>query len=307
MRHKAISAVGGALLSRRAALPRTDRQVDLEAVPALLAAALRLLREDAALHGRRRGFPRDLPDPAVPPADLRLRLGQRLVDHVGNDTLGRGRRRRRRRRGWRRRWGWRRWGWWRRRRWLRREADHVDRNRPVVLRPVTKLAPPVASPALEPAGARARTRMAIAPSEPGHTTSQADDVHRGPAVGRCPVAELAEVVPAPALGTAAAHEGAHVEAARGKPGHAAREAGDVDRGVAIRRRPVSELADLALAPALKAAFGRERTRMGAGSGDSGHAAVEAGHISRRSAPELPAGLVVPELAHRVVPPALGGS
>src|SRR5919204_24493 len=266
MRHKAISAVGGALLSRRAALPRTDRQVDLEAVPALLAAALRLLRDDAALHGRRRGFPRDLLDPAVPATDLRPRLGQRLVDHVRDHALGRGRRRRRRR-GWWRRWGWRRWGWWRRRRWLRREADHVDRNRPVVLRPVTKLAPPVASPALEPAGARARTRMAIAPSELRHITSQADDFHRSPAVGRRPVAELAEVVPAPALGPAAAHEGAHVEAARGKPGHAARKTRDVDRCQATgreRRRASTGLIVPELAVEVKApAFDPVCTRHGA--------------------------------------------
>jgi hypothetical protein len=117
--------------------------------------------------------------------------------------------------------------------------------------------------------------MATATAERGETACKPEDVNWRPPIGRRPVSELAEVVPAPALGAAGARHCTCVEFARGKPDNARRQAGDVDRSVAIGRRPIAELAHLVFAPALEPAPGRERARVVAAGGNRGNAASEA--------------------------------
>jgi len=67
------------------------------------------------------------------------------------------------------------------------------------------------------------------------------------------VAELAEFVAAPALDPARVGERAGVLSAGRDRDHAARETGDVNRGMPVGRRPVPELAVAVAAPALDAA------------------------------------------------------
>src|SRR5439155_3978675 len=93
-------------VGKKASLPRraflllralADHKLDLGAVPQLLA-GLWGLREHAALLRQARVLLGDLADPAVPLADLHLRLGQLLADDLRDHAL------RWRERRWRGRW-----------------------------------------------------------------------------------------------------------------------------------------------------------------------------------------------------------
>src|SRR5438034_297702 len=120
--------------------------------------------------------------------------------------------------------------------------------------------------------------MATATSKRGEAARKSEDVDRSPAVGRRPVSELSEVVPAPALGTARARQGTRVEAARAETGDATRQAVDIDRCVAFGRRPVAELTVLIPAPTLDPARVGERARMRAAGSDRDGAARKAGDV-----------------------------
>jgi hypothetical protein len=137
-------------------------------------------------------------------------------------------------------------------------ATDVDRGRGVACgrRAVAELAHGVVAPALEErAGRHVRARVDV--SERQQPDSAADvDRGRGGALGRRIIAELAVVVPAPALEERAARQvRARVEASeRQQPDGAA----DVDRGRggAIDRHAVTELAVVVGAPALEERAGR---------------------------------------------------
>src|SRR5205823_1314653 len=126
----------------------------------------------------------------------------------------------------------------------------------------------------------------------GHAAGKAGDRDRGQTAGRRPVPELAVAVEAPALDPARARERATVITVGGDRAHAARKAGDGDRGVAAGCRPVPELAARVTTPALDPARARERATLSAGGGDRDHAAGKAGDgdrgqpVGRRSIPEL---------------------
>jgi hypothetical protein len=145
--------------------------------------------------------------------------------------------------------------------------------------------------------------MASATGKRGEAACKSEDVDRSPAVCRRPVAELSEVVPAPALGTACARQGTCVEAAGDETGDATRQAVDIDRCVAIGRRPVADLTDLVIAPALGPARARERATVPAAGSDRVRTGLKPGDVDR-SRTQAAAGPVVAELARTVRAPAL---
>ena len=107
------------------------------------------------------------------------------------------------------------------------------------------------------------------------------DVDRDVAIRGRPVPQLpAGLVEAPALDPARARQRAGVVAAGGDRADAAREPADVDRDVAIRGRPVPQLAEGVVAPALDRARARQRAGVGAAGGDRADAAREPADVDR---------------------------
>jgi hypothetical protein len=151
-------------------------------------------------------------------------------------------------------------------------AADVDRGRGVVIsrRAVAELAVGVLAPALEERAVR-HVRARVGGSERQQPDGAADvDRGRGVAIGRRAVAQLAEVVGAPALEELA---GCHV---RARVGASERQqpdgAADVDRGRggATGRRAVAELAVAVVAPALEERAVRQvRARVGASEREDG--------------------------------------
>src|SRR5204863_7939827 len=129
------------------------------------------------------------------------------------------------------------------------------------------LAPAVGARALDPAGPGERAGVDGAGGDRGHAAGEAGDGHRGMAVGTRPVAELADVILAPARDSAHAGERTGVLVTGGDRGLAAREAGDGDWLMALDRGPVPELAPPVVAPAIDPAYARERAGVAEPGGD----------------------------------------
>src|SRR2546421_73062 len=143
-------------------------------------------------------------------------------------------------------------------------------------RPVAELADVIVAPARDSAHAGERTGVVAAGGDRGHAAGKPGDGDRGLAVGRRPVPELTVVVAAQALDPAGAGERAGVVETGGDRGHAAGEAGDGPRGMAVGPRPVPELAVTVVAPARDSARAGERAGVAHADGDRGHTAGEAG-------------------------------
>ena len=148
------------------------------------------------------------------------------------------------------------------------------------VRPVPQLAEAVVAPALDPARARQRAGVDAAGGDRADAAREPADVDRDVALRVRPVPQLAEEVVAPALDPARARQRAGVDAAGGDRADAARKPADVDRDVAIRGRPVPQLAEGVVAPALDPARARQRAGVGAAGGDRADAAREPADVDR---------------------------
>src|SRR5207249_2629129 len=102
--------------------------------------------------------------------------------------------------------------------------------------PITELTRIVRTPTLGSAGTRQRAAVHFPGRDGLHAAREAGDVDRGMALGPRPIPELAVAIISPTLGATAARHRAGVTAARSNRLHAVREAGDVDRGMAIGGR-----------------------------------------------------------------------
>jgi hypothetical protein len=184
------------------------------------------------------------------------------------------------------------------------DVDRCGRGVAIGRRAVAELAVAVVAPALEErAGCQVRARVEV--SERQQPDGAADvDRGRGVASDRRAVAELAVVVPAPALEERAAR---HVRARVGvserqQPDSAAYV--DRGRGVAISRRAVAELADVVVAPALEERAARHvRARVGASERQQPDGAADVdrgrgGASGRRAVAELAAAVGAPALEER---------
>src|SRR5439155_1604562 len=128
-------------------------------------------------------------------------------------------------------------------------AGDVDRRQAVARRSVAELAGVVGAPALDAACASERAAVLQADRDRSHASTQAGDVHPAHAVTGTPAPHLALAVCAPALDAAGARERAAVVVAGGDCGHAAAQAGDVDRREASAGRSIAQRAAV-VAPAL---------------------------------------------------------
>jgi hypothetical protein len=97
-----------------------------------------------------------------------------------------------------------------------RQAWNVDRGEAVDGWAISELTAGVMAPALEAAPARERAGVIAARGDCDDVAREAHNVNRDEAVGRRAVAELAELIVAPAFDSAGVRERAGVTVARGK-------------------------------------------------------------------------------------------
>src|SRR4029453_3635892 len=108
--------------------------------------------------------------------------------------------------------------------------------------------------------------------KPPDLTCEPVDVDRGEVVFRRPVAELAEVVVAPALDSLRTRERTCVAEAGCDCNHSAGEPGDVDRCVTVGSRSITKRAGEVVPPTFDATGTGQGTAVQAAHGDCGHPA-----------------------------------
>ena len=109
------------------------------------------------------------------------------------------------------------------------QAAHIDRRQSTRGGAIAKLARGVIAPALHAARRGQRAGVKAAHCNRGHTAGQATNRDRRQPIRDAAVAELADVVPAPALDAAPRDQRAGVTETRHNRGYATRQAADIDR------------------------------------------------------------------------------
>ena len=171
----------------------------------------------------------------------------------------------------------------------------------------------VVAPAFDPAAAGHSAGLSALRGDGADPTAEPANLDRRRAAGsedlwvvaafgtRAVVAQLAEVVPAPALDPAAHGQGAGNAASRSDGTHPAAEPGNVDRRSTVRIRPVAQLADVVSAPALDPPAAGHSAGVVVPRGDGADPAVEPANVNRRNTVGI---RPVAQLADRVRAPAL---
>ena len=132
---------------------------------------------------------------------------------------------------------------------------------------VAKLAVAVCAPALDSAAAQERAGMSAARADRRCAALQTADAGRLVTLDVCPVSELPETIPAPALDLAGFRERAGVVAADSNGRHGAVKPVHLDGGRAIDDGAVAELAGAVGAPALDVASVGQRAGMSLAAAD----------------------------------------
>src|SRR5439155_794475 len=131
------------------------------------------------------------------------------------------------------------------------------------------------APALDPTRARQRACVGVGSGDRGHAARKAGDLDGRESVAPGAVADSPARVEAPALDPTRARQRARLVTAGGDRGHAARKAGDADRGAPAAPGAVAELSVAVAAPTHDPTRGRQRARVLEPRGDCGHAVRKA--------------------------------
>ena len=124
---------------------------------------------------------------------------------------------------------------------------------------VAQLTSPVIPPAHDLAARSKRTGVPKATCDGGHAAAQPDHIHRRAALVGCAVAQLAILIPPPALHPAARDQRTGVISACGDGGYAAGQPGYVHRRAALVGGAVAQLTRIVIPLALDPAAGTNRT------------------------------------------------